>query len=90
MKSVSPTTALLPALLLTLTLGAGSVHANDPPAEKKAAAPAAKKVEKTEKAEEALPSATPKEMAEKVREALGAIPDPDADTPPFSASNEAS
>jgi carbonic anhydrase len=73
MKSVRPTTALLPALLLALTLGAGSVHASDPPAEKKAAAsvPAAAK-----KAEEELPSATPKEMAERVREALGAAVKP--------------
>ncbi|APW41719.1 carbonic anhydrase [Rhodoferax saidenbachensis] len=76
MKSVCPTTALLPALLLALTLGAGSSLANDAPAEKKAAAPAAKKSEKAEKVEEELPSATPKEMAEKVREALGAAVNP--------------
>ncbi|MBT3065822.1 ribosome biogenesis factor YjgA [Rhodoferax sp. U11-2br] len=31
-----------------------------------------------------------REIFQLVREALGAIPDPDADTPPFSASNEAS
>ncbi len=66
MKSTS---ALVATLLLSmgLVLGAGPVWTAEPATEKKPE----KAATDAKKADEELPSATPKEMAEKVREALG-------------------